>query len=40
MEKLIELYKMEIYKKNIIIKQLQNELYIERNIKKNILSKL
>ena len=40
LNKLIDFYKMEIYKINIINKQLQNNLYIEKQIKKNILSKL
>jgi hypothetical protein len=37
---LIESYKMEIYKKNMIIKQLQDKIFLEEQIKKNILSKL
>jgi hypothetical protein len=39
LNKIINFYKMEIYKKNITIKQLRYRIYIEENIKKN-LSKL
>jgi len=39
-DKILKSYQMEIYKKNIIIKQLQDSIYIEQTIKNKLLSKL
>jgi hypothetical protein len=40
LNKIIKFYKMEIYKKNITIKQLRYRIYIEENIRNKLTSKL